>query len=149
MTEEVEKLQQHLAAQSLQERFDEILHQSSGLKHFAKSQIDEQRFALSEMMTAWIKESVAPLGPQIETKMMEKFQLLGHGVDTQSGQFLRLLNEQNRQTQERALETGIGAASRANKESEAGSRATLSEDSVNEIRRELQEHEQRLGLTGD
>ena len=88
-------------------------------------------FVLSEMMKAWIKESVAPLGPQIETKMMEKFQLLEHGLETHSGQFFRLLNEQNTQTQERALATGIVAASRANKDSEAGSRATLSEDSVN------------------
>ena len=78
---------------------------------------------------------------------MEKFQPLEHGLETQSAiQFFRPLNGQNRQTQERALATGIGAASRANKESEAGSRATLSEDSVNEIRRDLQEHERRLGL---
>ena len=56
LTEEVEKLQQHLAAQSLQENVEELLHQSSGLKHFAKSQIDEHLFALSEMMKTWIKE---------------------------------------------------------------------------------------------
>ena len=82
------------------------------------TQIDEQVFALSEVMKIWVKESEASLGPKLVARLMEKFQLLEHGLETQSGQLFRLINEQNRLAQERALAQGVGAAIRTPNESE-------------------------------
>ena len=145
LTEEVEKLQQQLSPQFFGEKFEELFSQSSGMKDLVKIQIDRQILALSDLMKLWIKESVAPLGPQIESKMMEKFQVLEHAIEAQAGHLFRLLNVQNRVTQESALRRESEAASRAGLET-AG-QPTFNEDSGIEIRRNLQDFELNKGLT--
>ena len=115
------------------------------MKDLVKIQIDGQILALSDLMKLWIRESVAPLGPQIESKMMEKFQVLEHAIEAQAGQLFRLLNEQNRVTQESALRRESEAASRAGLET-AG-QPTFNEESGIEIRRHLQDFELNKGLT--
>ena len=142
LTEEVENMQQQLSPQLLGERFEELFSQSTGIKDFTKSQIDGQILALSNLMKLWINEAVAPLGPQIENKTMEKFQFLERGLETQFGQLFRLLNEQNREAQESALRQQGVAASRA-----ADLAVDRPEESLGEIRRHLQDFELNKGLT--
>ena len=137
LMQEMRRLQQLLAAETFRQRFEESLRQSS--------EINEQFFALSEVMKIWVKESEASLGPKLEARLMEKFQLLEHGLETQSGKLFCLINEQNRLAQERALAQGVGAASRAPNESEPAMRGN--EDSLMDIRRFLERHEQSHQMT--
>ena len=71
-----------------------------------------------------------PLKPQIEASFLEKFQILERSIETQSGQLFRLLNEQNRVTQEFALKIRSETASRT---TPAASRPGLDETFVKRL----------------
>ena len=130
LTEEIEKLQQQSFPGVFREKVGQIVRESGEINHLVKTQIDGQILALSDVMRIRVKDSVEPLKPQIEASFLEKFQILERSIETQSGQLFRLLNEQNRVTQEFALKIRSETASRT---TPAASRPGLDESFVKRL----------------
>ena len=130
LTEEVEKLQRQSSPGMFWEKVGHVVRESPEINQLVKTQIDGQILALSDVMKIWVKDSVEPLKPQIEASLLEKFQILERSIETQSGQLFRLLNEQNRVTQECALKLRSETASRT---TPAASRPGLDENFVKRL----------------